>query len=436
MEELWRRQLQTGSGRGSQWNTRWVFKPMMLGMQVCGLTFTSHVQSGISGLSVSLVYFTGVFVLLWANFLRYFVTYNYNEVLGPNFLQKVFVHFVHGLGAMSIIAYIPLARKCQDLTADFESYCDKYQCWSKPRQIKRRKLQVIVLVVCAVSICLQMFIIVLKIHFLIPCSLMIDMHFKGILDMNDSIPVMWEVILLVIVFYNAAAVVFAVGYILLVALMLAEEFRSHASDMQTLVKNSAGLSHNLEYLRLRFRDLSKLTRCADKVFSVFTLIIYVSDILICCFVIYISIHVRMEQDFLIQMTSTFIPSFLAFLFQLVILTYGGTVLNHAVSILRFNRLAFDLQANSSKEILYYADLSRQDWNVGYALQYSTFLAELREDRIGLSAWNLFYINQATVKTVVLMIVTYSVILLKFGNNEDAPIYAHHVTQSANLTSSI
>lgn len=329
MDELWLHHLESQGTRGAPHRFQWVFKPLHTGMRMFGLIF-SHRPDNPAGISFSSAYFALVFALLWMNFLRFFAAYTYREVLGPTILRKVFVHFIYGLGAMSVTAYARLSNRGHLVNKEFESYHDKYHRWDGKQQKQRRQRVWIVLFVCLICILLEVTLIFLKIHLLLPVNITIDMHFGGLL--SNHIPWFLEFMLVVSVLYNSAAVLFIVAYILMVSTILAEEFRAHAKDMQTMVENLLDFSKNLEYLRLRYRDLCKVTMRTDEVFSMYILVIYVGNILICCFVIYISLHVRMESDFLLQMASTFIPLFLVFLAQLFILTYGGTLLNNAVGI--------------------------------------------------------------------------------------------------------
>ena len=66
-------------------------------------------------------------------------------------------------------------------------------------------------------------------------------------------------------------------------------------------------------------------------------------------------------------------------------------------------------------------------------QYIAFSNHLQGGDIGITGWRLFYINKTTTSMVVLMIISYSLILLKFGSNDPAnPLACEYVSLNSTM----
>jgi hypothetical protein len=307
--------------------------PFHVSLRLCGLMYDVN---SIKRFNMAKWYHCLVVVLVWLNFLRFYAAYNLGEPFGVLVTLKITIHGIIFFSVSCSVAAINMTRQRPIIFRAWHKYkTDFNQTMS---DTDKRVIEQRINVTLAVSWLVLLTAIVIfifaynqdQLTYIFRLSLL---PFVGICDEKYH-KILYFLFIAVTNLFNTTIYVLQLGYLLIVVMGITDEFAQFNSEFHRCIIKSPPNTIDLEYWRKRHLELSKLTDLVDAGFGLFILLLFLANIGVCCFLVYMTV-LTMAQDMAGEGMASVLAIFLFYLAMSVsivfIITYAGTKLNTQVT---------------------------------------------------------------------------------------------------------
>ena len=311
-------------------------EPFHVSLRLFGLMY--HVD-GNRRCNVAKWYHRLVVMLIWLNFLRYFGAYDLGEPFGFMLTTKIAIHGTIFWGISGVAAATIMAKQRPVIFNAWYKYKRDFNpnVSSLEQKSIRKRVYITLLVswsLFAVTTAIFIFaywhdqvVFILRLG-LLPFAGLCDEQFHNIFSF---------IFILFVNVFNMSICGFQLGYLLLFVKGLEDEFAKFNADFKNCITpNTARKDYiDLEHWRKQHLELSKLADLVDSGFGLHILLLFLTNIGVCSFLVYMTILILghgVDNEGMATMLAIYLVYLALSVGIIFIITYAGTNLNTQVII--------------------------------------------------------------------------------------------------------
>ena len=309
-------------------------EPFHVSLRCFGMMYDTNTESRFN---ISKWYYRFVMVIMWFNFLRFFAAYNLGEPFGLMVTSKIIIHGMFFWSICGCVATKIMAKHRPIIFKAWLEYRDNFSLTADKHHRKQVQQRVLITLVTSWLI---LIIATAILYFVYDHNQMIFILRLTLLPFVDICNqqyhnVLYFCLILFINLFNMSTCGFQLGYMLLIVMGITDEFSQFNAQFEKCLNHSSQSSIDLEDWRKQHLELSKLTELVDAGFGLYILLLFLTNIGVCCFLVYMTIFTMAAQDTAPNVMAGMVAIFVFYLSLSVgiifIITYAGTKLNTQVT---------------------------------------------------------------------------------------------------------
>jgi hypothetical protein len=369
------------------------FMPLYWSLRVTGLTYSKRADQKVT---FSMLHSVSVVIMTWVNVGRLSLAYTKKDTFGATLMVKIMVHVWCFQAAVGVTIFLFNFRKhIPELLSHWEKYREDYGGVAV-KVVRQKIIRVVIAFWILFIIFTALMVFVFSNHFTYLNNLILKQIFAHA-QVHWSIEYIYQFLNM----YVTLLYMLPVVAMCILCHILMREYNIITARLRDHVNCGDPVDY-IEAIRLRHTSLTKITIKLDDILAGYLLNVYVLDIPILCFNIFVLLFDKTGK---VDIFNPFDINVIAQLGSFFIATVHLTVVTIAA-------VSLTSAAKSPKFILYETDIKQLHGNLHTSL--SVFLSRVSSDHIGLTVWKLINVDRGVVITMCTVIVSYVVVLFKFA----------------------
>ena len=314
-------------------------EPFHVSLRIFGMMYTVDSDKRFN---ISKWYHRYVAIVMWLNFLRFFAAYNLGEAFGFLVTSKIIIHGILFWSVSGCVAATVMAKQRPIIFKTWLKYRNNYNLTFDQNYRKLTKRRVVITLVSSWLILIIATVIFTFVYDNNQIIFILRLALLPFVDICDEQfhTFLYFLVILFINLFNMSICGFQLGYMLLIVMGITDEFSHFNAQFHKCITHSPQTSIDLEYWRKQHLELSKLTDMVDTGFGLYILLLFVTNIGVCCCLVYMTIF-TMAQGIASNNMASMLVIFISYLILsvgiILIITYAGTKLNTQVIYYIFSK---------------------------------------------------------------------------------------------------